>query len=78
MKALVLATLFSISAAYAHAKDVLYPQEACTEIVSSEYSTGGSDTSLLLLAGQLYLDYLDGAVLITKHKLILSHIMELN
>ena len=45
MNKLIAAVLFSIAATSASAKDILYPREACAEIVSSEYSTGGADTS---------------------------------
>lgn len=44
-KTLYIATLLSIFAfpALADSKTVYYPQEACDEILSQEYSTGGGD-----------------------------------
>jgi hypothetical protein len=38
----------SLLATAASARTVYYPQEACAEIVSSEYSTGGGDSSFEL------------------------------
>jgi hypothetical protein len=45
MNKFLMAAIVSFTATTASAKDILYPQEACTEIVSAEYSTGGADTS---------------------------------
>jgi hypothetical protein len=45
MNKLIAAAIFSIAATSASAKDILYPREACAEIMSAEYSTGGADTS---------------------------------
>lgn len=46
MNKLILSTLFSvILAAPVSAKTVLYPEKHCAEILSSEYSTGGGDSS---------------------------------
>jgi hypothetical protein len=45
MNKFLIAAIFVVSATTANAKDILYPQEACAEIVSSEYSTGNGDTS---------------------------------
>lgn len=45
MNKFIVATLFSSVVTSASAKDILYPREACAEIVSSEYSTGGGDSA---------------------------------
>lgn len=46
MNKLILSTvLAAVIAAPASAKTVYYPKEYCTEILSSEYSTGGGDSS---------------------------------
>ena len=45
MNKFIVAAVFSLVATSATAKDILYPREACAEIVSAEYSTGGADTS---------------------------------
>lgn len=46
MNKLILSTvLAAIIAAPVSAKTVYYPKEYCAEIVSSEYSTGGGDSS---------------------------------
>ncbi len=46
MNKLILSTLFAvIVAAPVSAKTILYPEKYCTEILSSEYSTGGGDSS---------------------------------
>lgn len=36
------------TAVAANAKTIYYPQQACAEIISSEYSTGGGDTAVEL------------------------------
>lgn len=46
MNKLLIAATLVFAATAANAKDILYPREACAEIVSAEYSTGGADTSL--------------------------------
>jgi len=47
MNKLILSTvLAAVIAAPASAKPLLYPEKYCAEILSSEYSTGGGDTSL--------------------------------
>ena len=46
MNKLILSTVLSVMiAAPASAKTVLYPEKYCAEILSSEYSTGGGDSS---------------------------------
>ena len=46
MNKLILSTLLAvIIAAPVSAKTVLYPEKHCAEILSSEYSTGGGDSS---------------------------------
>jgi hypothetical protein len=46
MNKLILSTvLAAVIAAPASAKTILYPENHCAEILSSEYSTGGGDTS---------------------------------
>lgn len=46
MNKLILSTvLAAVIAAPASAKTLLYPEKHCAEILSSEYSTGGGDTS---------------------------------
>lgn len=44
-KLLALAALISLFASPVLAKTVYYPAAACTEILSSEYSTGGGNTT---------------------------------
>lgn len=44
-KLIVSTVLAAIIAAPASAKTVLYPEKYCSEILSSEYSTGGGDSS---------------------------------
>ena len=45
MKTIVLSALLVTAASVAEARTVYYPQNACAEIVSAEYSTGGGDTA---------------------------------
>lgn len=45
MNKIVIAALFTMVATAANAKTVYYPETACKEILSSEYSTGGGDSS---------------------------------
>ena len=46
MNKLIMSTvLAAVIAAPASAKTILYPKEYCAEILSSEYSTGGGDSS---------------------------------
>lgn len=46
MNKLILSTILAAAiAAPVSAKTVLYPKEYCAEILSSEYSTGGGDSS---------------------------------
>lgn len=45
MKITLIATALLATAAPAAARDVFYPERYCAEIVSSEYSTGGGDSS---------------------------------
>lgn len=51
MKNLLIASLILLTAtpAFAGTKTVYYPQEACAEILSQEYSTGGGDTVFQIL-----------------------------
>jgi hypothetical protein len=46
MNKFLIAAIVSFAATSANAKDILYPREACAEILSAEYSTGGADTSI--------------------------------
>ena len=49
MKTVILATAFAIAGlTAADAKTVYYPKNACAEIVSAEYSTGGGDSAIEL------------------------------
>lgn len=45
MKTILTAALFAVVATSANAKTIYYPATACVEILSSEYSTGGGNTS---------------------------------
>lgn len=45
MNKILISALFTLIATTANAKTVYYPEAACKEILSSEYSTGGGDTS---------------------------------
>ena len=46
MNKILIAATLAFAATSANAKDVYYPQVACAEILSAEYSTGGADTSV--------------------------------
>lgn len=46
---LALAFVVAGSAAHAESKKVYYPQSACAQIVSQEYSTGGGNTTWQML-----------------------------
>ena len=45
MNKILISALFTLIATAANAKTVYYPETACKEILSSEYSTGGGDSS---------------------------------
>jgi hypothetical protein len=45
---LSLTVAMSLLATASFARTIYYPQEACAEIMSSEYSTGGGDTAFEL------------------------------
>jgi hypothetical protein len=45
MNKILISALFTLIATAANAKTVYYPEAACKEILSSEYSTGGGDSS---------------------------------
>jgi hypothetical protein len=45
MNKILISALFALVATTATAKTVYYPETACKEILSSEYSTGGGDSS---------------------------------
>jgi hypothetical protein len=46
MNKFLIAAILSFIATTANAKDVLYPQAACAQILSAEYSSGNGDTSI--------------------------------
>jgi hypothetical protein len=45
MNKILISALFTLIATAANAITVYYPETACKEILSSEYSTGGGDSS---------------------------------
>ena len=47
-KVFILSAAMSLLSTAAMAKTIYYPEAACAEIVSSEYSTGGGDTAFEL------------------------------
>lgn len=51
IKTLVTASVIAFAATTAHAdtKTVYYPEKACAQILSQEYSTGGGDTAFQYL-----------------------------
>lgn len=46
MNKLLIATVLFFTATAASAKTLYYPEKYCSEILSSEYSTGGGDTAI--------------------------------